>query len=134
MALQRLKTSEDKAFATLVGNLFASTTAAHMLHLKVTGEGSYSQHKALGEYYESLPGFLDSIVEEYQGRHLKLLEPTVVTPPSLKTVKEFVDHLNSLYIIIDEAQQATMCSSLKNVLDEAKSLVNTTKYKLYFLS
>jgi hypothetical protein len=67
MALKRLKTSEDKAFATLVGNLFASTTAAHMLHLKVTGEGSYSQHKALGHYYEDVVDTLDKFIEAYQG-------------------------------------------------------------------
>ena len=133
MALQRLRKPEDKIFASLIGNMFASTSAAHMLHLKVTGSGSYAQHKALNEYYDGLPGILDSIAEEYQGHYLKLLEPDSIAPPALKSVKEFVSHLDSLYIIIDEAQQATMCSSLKNTLDEAKSLINTTKYKLHFL-
>lgn len=133
MALQRLRKSEDQVFASLIGNMFASTSAAHMLHLKVTGQGSYAQHKALNEYYDEVPEILDSIAEEYQGHHLRLLEPESIAPPALKTVQEFVSHLDSLYIIIDEAQQVTMCSSLKNTLDEAKSLINTTKYKLHFL-
>lgn len=133
MALQRLRTPEDKAFGILISNMFASTTAAHMLHLSITGDSSYARHKALNKYYDELPDLLDSIVEEYQGHYLKLLEVPTITPPTVKTVKEFVDHLNSLYIIVDQAQQATMCSSLKNTLDETKSLINSTKYKLHFL-
>lgn len=134
MALQRLRNPEDKAFGILISNMFASTTAAHMLHLTITGDSSYARHKALNEYYDELPDLLDSIVEEYQGHHLKLLEVPTITPPTVKTIKEFVDHLNSLYIIVDQAQQATMCSSLKNTLDETKSLINSTKYKLHFLA
>ena len=61
MALQRLRSTEDKQMVDIVANLMASTTAAHLLHLKVTGTGSYSQHKALGDYYESVPGVADSI-------------------------------------------------------------------------
>ena len=133
MALQRLRKPEDKAFGTLLGNMFASTSAAHMLHLKVNGPSSYSQHKALNEYYDALPDILDNIAEEYQGHHLKLIEPESIAPPVIRSIKEFVSHLDSLYIIIDEAQQVTMCSSLKNTLDEAKSLINSTKYKLHFL-
>lgn len=133
MALQRIRTSEDKAFGTLVANMFASTTVAHMLHLSVTGESSYSRHKALGEYYEAIPGLLDTIVEGFQGHHLRLLDIPTITPPAIKNVKEFVNHLNSLYLLVDEAQQVTMCSSLKNDLDEVKSLINSTKYKLHFL-
>jgi DNA-binding ferritin-like protein len=134
MALQRLRTSEDKAFGTLVANLFASTTVAHVIHLNITGEGSYARHKALQKYYEAVPDTIDLIVEQYQGHHGKLLDIAPIAPPTIKTVEEFVNHLNSLYIIIDEAHKATMCTSLKNVLDEAKGLINTTKYKLKFLS
>jgi DNA-binding ferritin-like protein len=134
MALQRLRTSEDKAFGTLISNMFASATVAHIIHLNITGGSSYARHKALQEYYEGVPGTIDLIVEQYQGHHLKLLEIAAIAPPSIKTVDEFVTHLNSLYIIIDKAQQATMCSALKNTLDEAKSLINSTKYKLNFLS
>ena len=134
MALQRLRSTEDKAFSTLIANMFASATVAHTIHLSITGDGSYAQHKALQKYYEAVPDTIDTIVEQYQGHHLKLLEITPIAPPSIKTVKEFVSHLNFLYIIIDEAQKATMCSSLKNILDEAKGLINSTKYKLNFLS
>ena len=134
MALQRLRTPEDKAFGILISNMFASTTVAHMLHLGITGDGSYARHKALNEYYDATPDIIDSLVEEFQGHHLKLLDIPIITPPSIKNIKEFVDHLNSLYIIVDQAQQATMCTSLKNTLDEAKSLINSTKYKLNFLS
>jgi hypothetical protein len=133
MALQRLKSTEDKAFGDLLSNMFASITAAHMLHLKVTGKGSYAQHKALGSYYEELPDLLDSIAEGYQGHYLKLIDVNPITPPVIKNIEEFVNHLNSLYIIISKTQDVTMCSSLKNTLDEAKSLINTTKYKLHFL-
>lgn len=133
MALQRLRTSEDKAFGTLAANMFASTTVAHSLHLSITGDGSYSKHKTLGDYYESLPGLLDNVVEGFQGHHLRLLDIPTITPPAIKNIKEFVNHLNSLYLLVDEAQQVTMCSSLKNDLDEVKSLINSTKYKLHFL-
>ena len=134
MALQRLRSTEDKQMVDVVANLMASTTTAHLLHLKVTGTGSYSQHKALGDYYESVPGVADSIAEQYQGHSMKIMDIAPLTPPSVKTVDEFVSHLKSLYIIIDQAQQVSTCSSLKNTLDEVKALINSTKYKLVFLS
>ncbi len=39
----------DEMTAMLVQELMNASTSFHKLHLKVTGVGSYAQHKALGE-------------------------------------------------------------------------------------
>ena len=45
-----------------------------------------------------------------------------------------VNHLNNLYINIEKTQEVMPCSALVNTLDEVKSMISSTRYKLVFLS
>ena len=53
--------------AALVVELMNAATSFHKLHLSVTGDGSYAQHKALNEIYDALPELADTIAEGMQG-------------------------------------------------------------------
>jgi DNA-binding ferritin-like protein len=125
--------NELEALAKVVSTLMGTQIAAHLLHLSVTGEGSYASHVALQEYYEAALDKVDHIAEEVQGHHGKLLDikaPVIEVP---ETVQDFVNQLDNLYIITAEGQMSSKCSALISTLDELKTLINKTKYKLLFL-
>ena len=138
MALQKLSRPAPMGpcteTAALIANAQALTTSIHQLHLKITGPGSYSAHKALNELYEGLPGLVDSVAEQYQGAREKLLMYPAVAPYKCGSVQEAISHMKELYNEIVELQKIMPFSEIVNQLDEMKSLIASTKYKLLFLS
>jgi DNA-binding ferritin-like protein len=120
--------------AAMIAHAQALTVSMHQLHLKITGPGSLSVHKALGEFYESMPGLIDSVAEQYQGAREKLLEYPTVTPYKCGSVQEALSHIKELYTEVNELQKLMPFSEVTNQLDEVKSLIASTKYKLMFLS
>lgn len=120
--------------AALIAHAQALTVSMHQLHLKVSGPGSLSAHKALGEFYEGMPGLIDSVAEQYQGAREKLLEYPTVPPYKCGSVQEALGHIKELYNEIVELQKMMPFSEIVNQLDEMKSLISSTKYKLMFLS
>ncbi len=120
--------------AAMIAHAQALTMSMHQLHLKITGPGSLSVHKALGEFYEAMPGLIDSVAEQYQGAREKLLEYPTVTPYKCGSVQEALSHMKELYAEVNNLQKLMTFSEVTNQLDEVKSLIASTKYKLMFLS
>jgi DNA-binding ferritin-like protein len=123
----------DLAVGACVSELMNAVTTFHKLHLKITGEGSYSVHKALNELYETLPDMVDSIAEGYQGATEKLLKCTENSPKSLYSKEEAVSYIRELSSMITELQGKVPYSEVVNDLDNVKSALNSAKYKLLFL-
>ena len=120
--------------AQLVAELQNSGISMHQLHLKITGPGSYAAHKALGDYYEGITDLIDSVTEQYQGAREKLLVYPVVSTVKLNTTTDALSLLKDLYNKTTELQKLMPFSEVTNQLDEVKSLIASTKYKLLFLS
>ena len=120
--------------AAMIANAQALTTSMHQLHLKITGPGSFSAHKALNDFYDGMPDLIDAVAEQYQGAREKLLEYPTVTPYKCKSVQEALSHMKELYTEVNELQKLMPFSEVTNQLDEVKSLIASTKYKLMFLS
>jgi hypothetical protein len=131
LGLKRPK--EDKT-SELVSYLLLLAPRAHQLHLAVTGEGSYAAHKALDDFYNALPGLTDDLAEQYQGLTEKLLTSLECSCPVFSSVPEFVVALKTLYSRISMYQAECVYSEINNTLDEIKSLINSTCYKLKFLN
>jgi DNA-binding ferritin-like protein len=119
--------------AALAQDMLNAVTSLHRLHLKVTGLGSYAAHKALNEGYDAFGGHADDLVEQYQGAEEKLLELPNTAPSELNSVEEGLDHLRKMKNKIDGLQSIMPHSEINNLLDEAKSTINSVKYKLLFL-
>jgi DNA-binding ferritin-like protein len=141
MAKQLLKrpgqnSPEAKLISALVSEMFNASTVTHKLHLKVKGVGSHAQHKALNKFYASIKDLADSLAEQYQGHTLMLLElgPAPMEGTVLNSIEECMEFLDKLYALVGKAQKATMCSAIINEMDNIKSLINSTKYKLHFLA
>jgi DNA-binding ferritin-like protein len=120
--------------AAMIAHAQSMVVSFHQLHLKITGPGSLAAHKALGEFYEDMPGLIDKVAEQYQGAREKLLEYPTVPPYKCGSVQEALSHVKELYNEIAELQKIMPFSEVVNQLDEMKSLIASTKYKLMFLS
>jgi hypothetical protein len=110
----------------LIGVLLWSRDVAHKEHWKTK---SYSHHKTLNEFYDSVIELTDDLVEMWQGRYdlmgeIPTLEETVGNPlDSLTGHLELIEKLR--YMVIDKEQTA-----LQNKIDEIVGLYLSTMYKL----
>lgn len=122
----------NKKMGELVLNLLNSATVIHLAHLKTR---SYAAHKALNEYYDAIPDLADSLAEEYQGATLTLLTyPSSTDMKSPLSTEELCTYLMDLKDQVTREQTACTYSEIVNLMDNIKSLINSTCYKLKFLS
>ena len=119
---------------SLVVEMLDASNKFHILHLTITGPGSYSAHKALNELYEALPGLADTIAEGYQGVTGEILDYPDISAPKLKSVKEAISYIEELHDKITKLQETISYTEIVNDLDAIKSTLNSAKYKLKFLS
>lgn len=125
--------SLDTMTAACATEMMNAAVSFHRLHLKVTGDGSFAAHKALGEFYEGLHGHADNLVEGYQGVAEKLLKYTDMPIRTLDTTADAVGYLRDLYNSVNKLQGMMPYSEIVNNLDLVKDSINSTKYKLLFL-
>ena len=125
--------SLDTMVAACAVEFMNARNSFHKLHLKVTGEGSYAAHIAIGDFYDGLPGHADTLVESYQGVSEKLLTLKDVAPRTLDTVADGVSYLRDIYAMVNKLQGMLPYSEIVNNLDLVKDSINSTKYKLLFL-
>lgn len=124
----------DILTASFVMELMHSATRVHVAHLSVTGPGAYAAHKALNTFYDEVVEHADSIAEQYQGITEKILPyPDMVDIPVLKTTEQVIVYLRTLYEKANQLQAVMPYSEIVNQIDELKSLIDSTKYKLTFL-
>jgi DNA-binding ferritin-like protein len=119
--------------AALAQDLLNSVTSIHKIHLKITGLGSFAAHKALNEFYDEIGDLADNVVEQFQGAEEKILEMPNTAPTELNSVEETIDYLRKLKEKTAALQSIMPHSEIVNQLDEVKSLIDSTKYKLLFL-
>lgn len=117
----------------LVSEFMNAAVSFHKLHLKVTGVGSYAQHKALNELYDAMPEHADTLAEAYQGAAECLMTYTEKAPRSLNSVDEAIAYANELKNMTSALQSMMPYSEIVNDLDACKSIINSIKYKLLFL-
>lgn len=108
--------------------LFHGATNTHLLHLQ---SRSYSQHQALGIYYDAVVDLIDSLIEAYQGKNETIVEyPNTYTPPNRDALTELK---NILAYVQANRGVVGNDSELQNITDEIQQLIDSTIYKLTFL-
>ena len=129
---QTFKVVEMKEAQITVGEyfltLFHSATNTHLLHLQ---SRSYSQHQALGAYYDAVVDLIDSLIEAYQGKNQTIVEyPNIYMPPASDALTE----LKSISAYVQANRGVVGSDSeLQNISDEIQALIDSTIYKLTFL-
>lgn len=109
--------------------LLNAATTAHLLHLQTR---SYATHVAIGAFYEELPDLVDAVVEAYQGKY-GLIESypegkfhNDAEPEGfVKWVGEYVAFAR---------KNLPQDSEIQNMVDDIAAHVDSTLYKLRFLS
>jgi len=110
--------------ASLIALCFESRTKAHYAHLQTT---SFSEHKALDDYYNSIIALTDGFAESYQGRFgiIKNYPEIKITFSScveiIETTRDWIDANRS---------NCGSFSELQNAIDSIVELCNDTIYKL----
>lgn len=127
----------DQRVAYCTNTMLQASVLFHKLHLKVNGQGAYAAHMALGGLYDAIPGLIDGIVESYQGAAEVLLDFSIENEESeektLNSVEDAISYIRELYGKATMLQQIIPYSEVVNEIDNLKSVLNSTKYKLLFL-
>lgn len=111
-----------------IATLFLARDVAHREHLRTK---SYSQHKALGHFYEDIAGLADKLTEAYQGRHGIIKEIPILTEKEkykepIYCIAEKLDYIEkNRYKCIPKED-----SALQNIIDEVVGEFLSLIYKL----
>jgi len=116
----------------LASLLLHSRTQVHSFHLGVKGVGSFSAHVALGNYYDTIGGIVDGLVEAYQGQYGLIKLQAVSGLDTNNDIKNVIAYFDKLIAVIAKLRQEEklQMSWLQNDIDNIVTLLYSTKYKL----
>jgi DNA-binding ferritin-like protein len=116
----------------LASLLLQSRTQAHSFHLGVKGVGAHSAHLALGEYYDSIVGLIDGLIEAYQGKEGLIQLSGIGTLDKNNDIKNIIKYFDTLCNMIARLRENPKLkdSWIQNDIDTIISLLYKTKYKL----
>lgn len=106
----------------LIEKMFSARDASHIRHWKTN---SYSQHQALGDYYDNVIDTIDKYVEAYQGTFGIIGEVAGEQKDVAKMINDDIIWLNE-----NRSKLAKGIPALENILDELTALHMKTLYKL----
>ena len=111
--------------------LLHSVTNAHILHFQSL---SYSQHMALGAYYDEVSDLVDGFVEAFQGKYglLTKYQADYQLPDNNPVV--YLTYLKDEVATLRRMPEFPQDSELQNEVDTIANLINSTLYKLRFLA
>ena len=114
---------------TFISLLFLSRDAAHKAHLN---SSSYSEHMALGAFYDGIIVLADSFAEAWMGRNDEKLGELPDLPQSKGDIRAVLQRHMKLIEDIRGFVPDTD-TTLNNIVDEIVALYLSTNYKLKFL-
>ncbi len=106
----------------LIDKTFHIRDASHIAHWKTK---SYSEHMALGDYYEDIIEKIDEIIEAYQGTFGIIGKVEEQDADIAKSINDMVIWLNE-----NRSEIARNVPSIENIVDELTALNMRTLYKL----
>lgn len=120
----------NKDLEKLLSYLLHSRNQVHAFHLQTK---SFSEHTALGGYYDSIGGLFDGIVESYQGKYDIIANYENFGLESYKSSEATVAYLKALAKKVEDTFSKVEDTYIQNQLDGVTELIYSTIYKLRFL-
>ena len=119
-----------KEFSEMMSLILHSRTQTHTLHLQT---GSYAEHKALNDYYDSIGDIFDGLLESYQGKYgiIESYKSYDIAP--YKNTETSIKYLQDLCKKVENLRDCCEDSYIQNQIDTVCELINSTLYKLRFL-
>ena len=118
-----LKPSKPKyTIPQLVSELLESVTIIHKFHLR---SKSYAEHIALGTFYDEIADLADTLFETcaWENNSVEIPAPTL-------NDSNPINYLIKLATFVEQTRLVTTMSDLQNQMDEVKTLIYQTLYKL----
>ena len=123
-------TKNNASFQEMVSILLHSQTQVHIFHLQTK---SYSEHKALQNYYEGIDGLVDGVIESYQGKYDVLTGYKSIKTEEYKSNEQIIKYFKSLDSMVEKNRKEIKESFIQNQIDTIQELIYSTLYKLRFL-
>lgn len=111
-------------------HLLHSATNAHILHWTRTGVGSDAAHRALGDFYETMPDLLDKFVESFQGKYGLLHDFIADYKLPVDNPVAYIESLATEVESLRRQPKFPQDSELQNEVDTIANLINKTLYRL----
>ena len=113
----------------LIARVFNTRNLAHLAHWRTK---SFSEHMALGDFYDAIVGQLEEIVECYQGSNGLIKIPEL---PAALFQKDMVKYLEEeLGWILENMKEMSKDDSVENLIQTLAASYQRTIYKLKNLS
>ena len=127
----RAEAAQSDPVMQFVQCLLHSVTNAHILHFQSL---SYSQHMALGTYYDEVSDLVDGFVEAFQGKYglLTKYQSDYQLPDNNPVI--YLTYLKEEVATLRRAPNFPQDSELQNEVDTIANLINSTLYKLRYLA
>ena len=132
---QKQESSEESGdVSKFISKLLESREMAQVYHWTVKGDmGSHAAHLALEAYYDGVIGFIDDIVESYQGQYGLIEGYDIIDTTDTKS-KDKLDYFKET---VEEVKSARKCikaedTHIHNIIDELIALQYKTIYKLTY--
>jgi hypothetical protein len=123
-------TKNNASFQEMVSILLHSQTQVHIFHLQTK---SYSEHKALQNYYEGIGGLVDGVIESYQGKYDVLTGYKSIKTEEYQSNEQIIKYFKSLDSMVEKNRKEIKESFIQNQIDTVQELIFSTLYKLRFL-
>ena len=117
-----------------ISKLLESREMAQVYHWTVKGDmGSHAAHLALEAYYDGVIGFIDDIVEIYQGQY-GLIEGYDVIDTTDSKSKDRLDYFKEVVEFVKSGRNCIKAEDthIHNIIDELIALQYKTIYKLTY--
>jgi len=129
------ETSESSVdVSKFISKLLESREMAQVYHWTVKGDmGSHAAHLALEAYYDGVIGFIDDIVEIYQGQY-GLIEGYDVIDTADSRSKDRLDYFKETVEFVKSNRSCIKAEDthIHNIVDELIALQYKTIYKLTY--
>ena len=127
----RAEATKSDPVMQFVQCLLHSVTNAHILHFQSL---SYSQHMALGTYYDEVSDLVDGFVEAFQGKYGLLTKYKAEYELPESDPVDYLIYLKDEVATLRRMPEFPQDSELQNEVDTIANLINSTLYKLRFLA
>ena len=131
---EEVRVSEGGDVSKFISKLLESREMAQVYHWTVKGDmGSHAAHLALEAYYDGVIGFIDDIVEIYQGQYGLIEGYDVIDTTDAKS-KDRLDYFKETVEFIKSGRTCIKSEDthIHNIVDELIALQYKTIYKLTY--
>ena len=125
--------TETSDLVDMIATLLHSQSQVHIFHWQTKSQSSFSEHKALQEYYDGIDGLVDNIVESYQGKYEIITGYKTIKTVDYKSTEQVIAYFKELDENIEKNRTSVKESYIQNQIDGLQELIFSTLYKLRFL-